>query len=95
MPAETFLTVFTVRDMNCNTATVLAACRKHGRVIVKNRAGEQFAMTPVVEPSPCAAQPDFLELMRLHRGRIRAMIAPGPAAEDGTEDLNKIIAGDI
>ena len=88
-------TVFTVRDMNRNTAQVLAACRQHGRVIVKHRAGEQFAMTPVNEQEPSVIRPDFVERMRLHRERMREMGARGPTTPEGIEHLNKVIAGEI
>jgi hypothetical protein len=87
--------VFTVRDMNRNTALVLAACRQHGRVLVKHRAGEQFVMTPVIEPSASATRPDFVERMRLHRERMREMGARGPTSPEGVEHLNKVIAGEL
>lgn len=93
---------FTVRDMNRNTALVLAACRQHGRVIVKHRAGEAFAVTPVNEPTPIeklAATDErvrnAIERMRLHREKMRDMGCRGPTTPEGIEHLNKIIAGEI
>ena len=89
---------FTVRDMNRHTALVLAACRQHGRVVVKHRGGEQFAVTPVVEVSEQDRQERIrqaLERMRLHRERIRAMGMRGPATEEEIERVNQIIAGEI
>jgi hypothetical protein len=91
-------TVFTVRDMNRNTAQVLAACRQHGRVVVKHRAGEEFAMTPVAASATMLhsnSRPDFVERMRQHRERMRAMGARGPTTPEGIEHLNRIIAGEL
>jgi len=93
--AKVLPTVFTVRDMNRNTAQVLAACRQHGRVIVRHRAGEEFELVPVSEMAPSSPRPDFVERMRLHRERTRAMGARGPTTPEGVEHLNKIIAGEI
>ena len=87
--------VFTVRDMNRNTARVLAACRQHGRVIVKHRAGEQFVMMPEIAEVAVGPRPDFVERMRLHRERMRAMGVRGPTTSEGIEHLNKIIAGEV
>ena len=94
--------VFTVRDMNRDTATVLEACRQHGRVIVRHRSGEQFALTSVkAEEPPAGSSPEFAERirqarerMRLHRERMGAMGVRGPTTREGIERLNRIIAGE-
>jgi hypothetical protein len=95
-------TVFTVRDMNRNTAQVLAACRQHGRVVVKHRAGEQFAMTPVSNPvapgisSVAEARARAaMERMSVYREKIRAMGMRGPQTPEEIERVNMIIAGEI
>jgi hypothetical protein len=91
--------VFTVRDMNRNTARVLAACRQHGRVVVRSREGEQFEMAPVKAPETpedrLAKADAALERLRLHRERMRTMGCQGPTTPEGIEHLNKIIAGEI
>jgi len=94
--------VFTVRDMNRDTATVLAACRQHGRVIVRHRSGEQFAMTPVKDEAPVGVGMDSGERIRqaherlqLHRERMRAMGVRGPTTPEGIEHLNRILAGEL
>jgi hypothetical protein len=101
--AEVLPTVFTVRDMNRNSAKVLAACRQHGAIIVKHRAGEEFAMTRVdTAPSQGAIKPDMqgalrdaMERMRQHREKIRAMGMRGPRTPEEIERVNMIIAGEI
>ena len=96
---EKLPTTFTVRDMNRNTATVLAACRLHGRVVVRSREGEQFEIAPVKAPEASedrqAKAYDALERMRLHRERMRALGCRGPTTPEGIERLNMIIAGEI
>jgi hypothetical protein len=95
-------TVFTVRDMNRNTAQVLAACRQHGRVIVKHRAGESFQMTPVTEQAPSATLLETnervlmaKERMEKHWQKMRDLGVSGPSTPEGIEHVNKIIAGEI
>lgn len=94
--------VFTVRDLNRNTATVLAACRQHGRVIVRHRLGEQFAMTPVKGGALVGTELDSGERIRRaqerlqqHRERMRTMGVRGPTTPEGIEHLNRIIAGEL
>lgn len=93
--------VFTVRDMNRNTATVLEACRQHGRVIVRHRSGEEFEMTPVREAAlpdtetPQKRKLDAVARMEAHWERIRKMGVRGPSTPEGMERFNKIIAGEI
>jgi hypothetical protein len=100
--AEVLPTVFTVRDMNRNTARVLAACRQHGRVVVKHRAGEAFAVTPVLEPAlPDVSEAasgrarDALERLRAYREKIRSMGMRGPRTPEEAERVSMIIAGEI
>jgi hypothetical protein len=96
--AEVLPTVFTVRDMNRNSAKVLAASLQHGRVTVKHRAGKSFEIKPVAVVSsenPAKYADEALERMRLHRERIRAMGCQGPTTPEGIERVNMIIAGEI
>lgn len=93
---------FTVRDMNRNTAQVLAACRLHGRVIVKHRAGESFELAPVKAPAvPETSKAaelrarDAMERMKQYREKIRAMGMRGPQTPEEVERVNMIIAGEI
>ena len=58
--------VFTVRDMNRNTQTVLRAARQHGRVMIRGRSGEQFKVEPMSPDDHAGPRPDFVERMRLH-----------------------------
>lgn len=87
--------VFTVRDLNRDTAKVLEACRQRGRVLIRHRSGEQFAITPV-ESEDTAAGPraDFVERMAIHRERMRAMGVRGPKLQKDIERLNRLIAGE-
>jgi hypothetical protein len=94
--------VFTVRDMNRNTALVLAACRQYGRVIVKHRAGEQFEVTPVPVSAGQTDSPhteevfrEAMERQRQYRERIRAMGMRGPQTPEQSERVDMIIAGEI
>lgn len=100
--AEVLPSVFTVRDMNRNTAKVLAACRLHGRVLVRSRGGEEFEVAPMKVPKPPETPEDreervknALERMRLHREKIRAMGMRGPQTPEEIERVNQIIAGEI
>ena len=100
--AEVLPSVFTVRDMNRNTAKVLAACRQHGRVVVRSRGGEEFEMAPMKAPEPPETPMDreervknALERMRLYREKIRAMGMRGPQTPEEIERVNQIIAGEI
>jgi hypothetical protein len=94
--------IFTVRDMNRNTAAVLETCRQHGRVVIRQRNGEQFAITqikpdaPNAELNPALAERirAHLERMKLLRERMRALGVKGPATPEGIDELNRIIAGD-
>lgn len=91
--AKLLPTVFTVRDLNRNSQTVLNATRQHGRVTIRSRTGEQFkieALNP--KPSP-GARPDFRERMQLHHERMRALGCRPPSFAD-QERLNRIIAGE-
>ncbi len=86
--------VFTVRDMNRDTAGLLNAARQHGSVTIRSRSGEQFKVAPVVPEKPTASpRPDFLERMRLHHEQMRAAGYRPPSAAD-QERINRIIAGE-
>ena len=94
--------MFTVRDMNRNTATVLAACRQHGRVTIRHRSGEQFAITLIKEElsaaTPWGAKErsrQAQERMEKHRQRMRELGVRGPTTPDGIEHLSRIIAGEL
>jgi len=93
--------VFTVRDMNRDTAAVLEACRQHGQVLVRHRSGEQFAITVLKEGTTAGQRPSSPERIRQaqermlrHRARMRAMGVRGPLAAEGIEHLNRVIAGE-
>ena len=98
---ETPPEVFTVRDMNRDTAAVLEACRQHGQVVIRHRSGERFAITVLKETGaggPEARSPERIrqarERMARHRARMQAMGVRGPATREGIEHLNRIIAGE-
>ena len=86
---------FTVRDMNRNTQTVLSAARLHGQVTIRSRSGEQFRIE-AVPPAQAEAgpHPDFLERMRVHREKMRALGVVGPKTTEAHERLNRVIAGE-
>jgi hypothetical protein len=93
--------VFTVRDMNRDTAAVLEACRQHGQVLIRHRSGERFAITVMKEAAADASEARSAERVRQaqermarHRARMRAMGVRGPATPDGIQHLNRIIAGE-
>ena len=82
--------VFTVRDMNRNTSTVLAAARQHGKVTIRSRAGEEFNVESV---KPVVAT-DILERLRLHHERMAELgNTCGPNAD--VERHTQVIAGEI
>ncbi len=93
---------FTVRDMNRNTALVLAASRKYGCVVVKHRNGEQFEVMPsrmqALEQEAEERKERArltMEKMERHWQRLRDMGMRGPTTPEGIERINQIIAGEI
>lgn len=82
---------FTVRDMNRNTQAVLEAARQHGRITIRSRSGEQFRIEAVLPTGP---RPDFMERIRQHRERMRALGVSGPKTPEAIERVNAIIAGE-
>ena len=93
--AKRLPSVFTVRDMNRNTATVLEACRQNGRIIVRHRSGEEFEMTPAKVEKSAQPRPDFMARMEAHWQRMRDL-GVRPATTPGeVERINQIIAGEV
>ena len=82
---------FTVRDLNRNTAELLDAARKHGSVLVRSRAGEQFTVSSR-RPSDSIGT-SFKERMRRHRERLAAA-GYRPPTKEGWEVIAKAIAGE-
>jgi hypothetical protein len=100
--AEVLPTVFTVRDMNRNSAKVLAACRQHGAVVVKHRAGESFTLKPNLVMTEPKSEEDHaervratMERMERHWARMGELGCQGPTTTEGIERVNMIIAGEI
>lgn len=85
---------FTVRDMNRNTAKVLAAARKYGRVTIRSRGGERFMVEPATAvENGIGPQPDFRERIRRHRDRMKAL-GYTPPTEEGWAAISRAIAGE-
>ncbi len=86
--------VFTVRDLNRNSQTVLSAARQHGRVTIRSRSGERFTIeTMQLKAKSAGPRPDLLERLRQHQERLRALGCRPPSPTD-QERLNRIIAGE-
>jgi antitoxin (DNA-binding transcriptional repressor) of toxin-antitoxin stability system len=85
--------VFSVRDMNRNTSTVLDAVREHGFVTIRSRSGEVFRIQPETEKL-AGSQPDFAERMRVHRERMTALGYVEPTMF-GWDVISKAIAGEM
>ncbi|MFZ4766965.1 MAG: hypothetical protein ACOYMN_18590 [Roseimicrobium sp.] len=91
---------FTLRDLNRQSAKVLAAVRKYGSVVIKTRAGEVFTLAPTVPTSLGGKKPKALDPSEefFRRGEERAKrfremgFVPPPASE--MERINRIIAGE-
>jgi predicted nucleic acid-binding protein len=99
---ETHPEVFTVRDMNRDTAAVLEACRQHGQVVIRHRSGERFAITVLKKGGVAGSEArspqrirQACERIARHRARMQAMGMRGPATREGIEHPNRIIAGDV
>ena len=93
---------FTVRDMNRNTALVLAASRKYGSVVVKHRNGERFEVMPSRMQALEQEAEERKEVMRRvkekmekHLKLMRGLGFRADLTPDGVERINQIIAGEI
>ena len=77
--------VFTVWDVNRDTATVFAACREHGEVTIRSRTGEQF----VIRPTGSAGEARFgfrrsdREASEAPRAPAQARLCPAAAGAGG------------
>lgn len=96
-PAKRLPTVFTVRDMNRDTAAVLNAVRQHGRIIIRSRSGEAYAVSRIVAEKTMSTAPgmveDFSARQLRYREQMRALDGAVPRVKD-IERLNRIIAGE-
>jgi len=90
-------TVFTVRDMNRDTTTVLNAVRQHGRVTIRSRGGQEYAISRIITKKTGSAArgigEDFSARQLRYREQMRALDGTLPGAVD-LERLNRIIAGE-
>ena len=86
--------IYTVRDMNRNTAQVLEACREYGSATIRSRNGDEYRISPVPKQEDAQPKSSFIQRMREHQDTLRAMGAAGPATEEGMERLNEILAGE-
>ena len=91
---------FTLRDLNRQSARVLAAVRKYGSVAIKTRAGEVFTLAPTQAASRTRKKekPVNPGVEWFRRADERAKLfremgyVPPPASE--MERINRIIAGE-
>ena len=95
-------TTFTLRDLNRQSARVLAAVRKYGSVVIKTRAGEVFTLAPSVVASrtrkkekPVNPGVEFFRRADERAKLFREMgyVPPKPGEWD-EERFNRIIAGE-
>ena len=86
--------VFTVWDVNRDTATVFAACREHGEVTIRSRTGEQFVIRPTGSVGELAFDSgDQIAKLRKHHEHLRRLgYVPPPPEQEAR--LERIIAGE-
>ena len=85
---------FTVRDMSRDTATVFAASREHGKVIIRSRTGERYVVMPENGTDVKVTKRDdpMEKLYELHTKLIEMGCKPGTPEEEASMD--RIIAGE-
>ncbi len=93
---------FTLRDLNRQSAKVLAAVRKFGSVVIKTRAGEVFTLAPTEAASrsrktkkPLNPGEEFFRRAEERAKRFREMgyVPPKPGEWD-EERFNRIVASE-
>lgn len=89
--------VFTVRDLNRDTAGVLNAARQHGRIIIKSRGGDEYAVSRIdcdtKASTSIQADEDFAARQLKYREQMRALDQL-TMKHMNIERLNRIIAGE-
>lgn len=90
---------FTLRDLNRQSAKILAAVRKFGCAEIKTRSGEVFTLSTKPEPKGRKKKPDLAADFAAHFenlwARQRALGYEPPKPGDWDEErFNRIIAGE-
>lgn len=86
---------FTVRDMNRQPQSLLAAAQKLGRVVIRSRSAGNFILTPEV-PAPNKRVEEaeaFMKRQRAFREKLCRMGFVPPSKED-SEKIARMIAGE-
>lgn len=86
---------FTVRDMNRQPQSLLAAAQKLGRVVIRSRSAGNFILTPEV-PTPNQRVQEaeaFMQRQRAFREKLSRMGFVPPSKED-SEKIARMIAGE-
>ena len=95
-------TTFTLRDLNRQSAKVLAAVRKFGSAEVRTRSGEVFMLAPKTKTKSKSAGKSRADLAAEFRAKCDSRLkkmkelgyVPPTAAEFDNERFNRIIAGE-
>ncbi len=86
---------FTVRDLNRQPKSVLAAAQKLGRIVIRSRSAGNFILMPDV-PAPNQRVQEaeaFMERQRAFREKLSRMGFVAPS-EDDSEKIARMLAGE-
>jgi hypothetical protein len=88
-------TEFTVRDLNRQTAAVLAACDRAGRVRIRRRNGREYELRPVAEDYSDLIRParNVAEIIARKR-ETYARLGLRPMTPTQSAELDRLIAGE-
>lgn len=86
---------FTVRDLNRQPKSVLAAAQKLGRIVIRSRSAGNFILTPET-PAPTKRVEEaeaFMQRQRAFREKLCRMGFVAPS-EDDSAKIARMIAGE-
>lgn len=94
-PAAALRRDFTVRDMNRQPQSLLAAAQKLGRVVIRSRSAGNFILTPEVPATNTRIEEAeaFMQRQRAFREKLSRMGFVPPSKED-SEKIARMIAGE-
>jgi len=94
-PTPTVRHNFTVRDMNRQPQSLLAAAQKLGRIVIRSRSAGNFILTPEAPPPNKRVEEAeaFMQRQRAFREKLSRMGFVAPS-EDDSEKIARMIAGE-